>query len=136
MALSTDVSYLTLEATRLCIGQRSTGIQIPFNSFATTATAPKPAAPVRTRRYAIPEWFTTFHPSFARPGMSREALITLREFAKVISIPTAATWRVYSRGVGLIVTAKWRYSDPGAVPATEVDNIGGIPVKVEDKING
>ena len=64
--------------------------------------------------------------------MAREALITLREFAKVISIPSAATWRVYPRGVGLIVTAKWQHSDLGAVPATEVDNIGGIPILVEE----
>ena len=84
----------------------------------------------------MPAWFTTFHPSFASPGMAREALITLREFAKVINIPPAAVWRVYPRGVGLVVTAKWKYSDPGAVPATEVDNIGGIPIVVEDKSDG
>ena len=84
----------------------------------------------------MPEWFTRFHPSFATPALAREALITLREFAKVANIPHAAVWRVYPRGVGLVVTAKWKYSDPGAVPATEVDNIGGIPVEVEDKING
>jgi len=80
----------------------------------------------------MPEWFTVFHPSFARPGMSREALITLREFTRVINIPYAATWRVFPRKVGLVVTAKWRFSDPGAVPATEVDNIGGIPIIAEE----
>ncbi len=79
----------------------------------------------------MPDWFTLFHPSFSTPALAREALITLREFAKVINIPLAATWRVYPRGVGLVVTAKWRYSDPGAVPATEVDNIGGIPIVVK-----
>ena len=84
----------------------------------------------------MPEWWTIFHKSFATPGMAREALITLRKFAKVINIPHAATWRVHWRGVGLIVTARWKYSDPGAIPATKVDNIGGIPVVVEDKING
>lgn len=84
----------------------------------------------------MPDWFTVFHPSFTRPGMAREALITLREFARVISIPSAATWRVFPRKVGLVVTAKWQFSDPGAVPATEVDNIGGIPIEVEDKLNG
>lgn len=82
----------------------------------------------------MPEWWTTFHPSFATPAMAREALITLREFAKVISIPEKATWRVFPRGVGLIVTAKWKYSDPGAIPATEIDNIGGIPILLEEKI--
>ncbi len=81
----------------------------------------------------MPDWYTVFHTSFATPGLSREALITLREFAKVINIPPAAVWRVYPRGVGLVVTAEWRYSDPGAVPATEVDNIGGIPVVVGRK---
>ncbi len=80
----------------------------------------------------MPDWYTVFHTSFATPGLAREALITLREFAKVINIPSAAVWRVYPRGVGLVVTAKWRYSDPGAVPATEVDNIGGIPIVMEE----
>ena len=84
----------------------------------------------------MPDWFTVFHQSFARPGMAREALITLREFAKIVHIPPAAVWRVYPRPIGLVVTTKWKYSDPGAVPATEVDNIGGIPIEVEDKING
>lgn len=85
----------------------------------------------------MPDWFTTFDHAFAsRPGMAREALITLREFAKIVHIPPAAVWRVYPRPIGLVVTAKWKYSDPGAVPATEVDNIGGIPIEVEDKING
>lgn len=83
----------------------------------------------------MPDWYTTFHPSFATPALAREALIALREFAKVVNIPSAATWKVWPRKVGLIVTAKWRYSDPGAVPATEVDNIGGIPVLVEEKLN-
>ena len=87
---------------------------------------------VHIRRNPIPDWFTVFHQSFATPGMSQGALITLREFAKVISIPPAATWRVYPRQVGLIVTAKWKYSDPGSIPATEVDNIGGIPIVVEE----
>ncbi len=80
----------------------------------------------------MPDWYTIFHPSFARPGMAREALITLREFAKVINIPPAATWRGFPRKVGLVVTAKWKFSDLGAVPATEVDNIGGIPIVVEE----
>ena len=79
----------------------------------------------------MPDWFTLFHPSFSTPALAREALITLREFAKVANIPPAAVWRVYPRGVGLVVTAKWHYSDPGAVPATGVDNIGGIPVLVK-----
>ena len=84
----------------------------------------------------MPDWFTTFHTSFATPALAREALITLREFTKIVHIPHAAVWRVYPRKIGLVVTAKWKYSDPGAVPATEVDNIGGIPIEVEDKING
>jgi len=81
----------------------------------------------------IPDWHTIFHPSFATPAMAREALITLREFAKVINIPEKTVWRVYPRGVGLVVTAKWKFSDPGAVPATEVDNIGGIPILLKEK---
>ncbi len=84
-------------------------------------------------RCIIPEWFTAFHTSFATPALAREALITLREFAKIVNIPPAAVWRVYPRIFGLVVTAKWKYSDPGAIPATEVDNIGGIPVLVEAK---
>ncbi len=81
----------------------------------------------------MPDWFTVFHTSFATPALAREALIALRKFAKAANIPPAATWKVYPRGVGLIVTAKWRYSDPGAIPATEVDNIGGIPIVIEKK---
>ena len=81
----------------------------------------------------MPEWYTVFHPTFATPALAREALITLREFAKVINIPHAAVWKVWPRVFGLVVTAKWRYSDPGAVPATEVDNIGGIPVVMKEK---
>ena len=81
----------------------------------------------------MPEWYTVFHPTFATPALAREALITLREFAKVINIPHAAVWKVWPRPFGLVVTAKWRYSDPGAVPATEVDNIGGIPVVMKEK---
>ena len=79
----------------------------------------------------MPDWFTIFHKSFAAPVMAREALITLREFVKVINIPKKAIWKVYPRGIGLVVTAKWRYSDPGAIPATEIDNIGGIPIILE-----
>lgn len=85
-----------------------------------------------TKRCAIPEWFTTFHPSFATPAMAREALTTLKAFAKIAHIPEKAIWRVYPRGVGLVVTAKWKFSDPGAIPATEIDNIGGIPIIVEE----
>lgn len=81
----------------------------------------------------MPDWYTVFHPSFATSVLAREALITLREFAKVANIPPAATWKVWPRKVGLVVTAKWRHSDPGAIPATEVDNIGGIPVLMEEK---
>ena len=81
----------------------------------------------------MPEWYTIFHPTFATPALAREALITLREFVKVINIPHAAVWKVWPRPIGLVVTAKWRYSDPGAVPATEVDNIGGIPIVLEEK---
>ena len=81
----------------------------------------------------MPYWWTTLSKSFATPGQAREALIILREFAKIINIPSAAVWRVYPRGIGLVVTAEWRYSDPGAVPATEVDNIGGIPIVVVEK---
>ena len=81
----------------------------------------------------MPEWYTVFHPTFATPALAREALITLREFVKVINIPHAAVWKVWPRSFGLVVTAKWRYSDPGAVPATEVDNIGGIPIIVKEK---
>ena len=80
----------------------------------------------------MPDWFTVFHTSFATQPLAREALITLREFAKVINIPHAAVWKVWPRPIGLVVTAKWKYSDPGAVPAIEVDNIGGIPIVVED----
>lgn len=60
--------------------------------------------------------------------MAKEALLALREFAKVSNIPENATWKVWPRGIGLVVTAKWKFSDPGAVPALEVDNVGGIPV--------
>ena len=81
----------------------------------------------------MPDWYTIFHPTFATPALAREALITLREFTKVINIPHAAVWKVWPRPIGLVVTAKWRYSDPGAVPATEVDNIGGIPIVVKEK---
>ncbi len=79
----------------------------------------------------MPEWSTILGKEFATPGMSREALIILRKLAKISYIPPAAVWKVYPRGIGLVVTAKWRYSDPGAVPATEVDNIGGVPVLVK-----
>ncbi len=67
--------------------------------------------------------------------MAREALLQLREFTKVINIPEKAVWRVYPRGIGLVVTAKWQYSDPGAIPATEIDNIGGIPILLKEAIN-
>ncbi len=79
------------------------------------------------------EWFTIFQRSFASPELSREALITLREFAKLAHIPEKAVWKVYPRGIGLVVTAKWQYSDPGAIPATEIDNIGGIPILLKEK---
>ena len=65
--------------------------------------------------------------------MAQEALLQLREFAKVINIPKKAVWRVYPRGIGLVVTAKWKFSDPGAIPATEIDNIGGIPILLKEK---
>ena len=81
----------------------------------------------------MPEWYTIFHSSFATPELAREALIALREFAKVINIPKKAIWRVYPRGIGLVVTAKWKYSDPGAVPATEIDNVGGIPILLKEE---
>lgn len=81
----------------------------------------------------MPEWFTTFQRSFATPELAREALITLREFAKLAHIPEKAVWRVFPRGVGLVVTAKWKFSDPGAIPATEIDNIGGIPILLKEK---
>jgi len=68
--------------------------------------------------------------------MAREALISLRAFAEVAHIPENATWRVFPRGIGLVVTAKWKYSDPGAVPVTEIDNIGGIPILLEGKPDG
>ena len=83
----------------------------------------------------MPNWYTIFHTSFSTPALAREALITLREFAKVVNIPPATTWRVYPRGVGLVVTAEWRYSDPEAVPATEVDNIGGVPIILKEAPN-
>ncbi len=81
----------------------------------------------------MPEWWTTFNQSFATPELSREALITLHAFAKIAHIPEKAVWKVFPRGIGLVVTAKWKYSDPGAVPATEIDNIGGIPILIEKK---
>jgi hypothetical protein len=81
----------------------------------------------------MPDWFTTFHPAFAEKGNAMDALDALRHFAKVASIPENATWRVFVRGIGLVVTAEWGFDDPGAVPATEVDLIGGTPVLVERK---
>ena len=55
----------------------------------------------------------------------------LAQFAKAASIPESATWRAFRRGVGVVVTAEWAYGAPGAVPALEVDLIGGIPVLKE-----
>ncbi len=79
----------------------------------------------------MPEYFTILDKWFATPGIAREALLFLCKATKIFNIPSAAVWRVYPRGIGLVVTAEWRYSDPGAIPATEVDNIGGIPVLVK-----
>ena len=52
-------------------------------------------------------------------------------FAEAASIPKSATWRAFRRGVGVVVTAEWEYGAPGAVPALEVDMIGGVPVLKE-----
>ncbi len=79
----------------------------------------------------MPDWFTTFHPMFAEKKHAMGALGALKRFAKAASIPDAATWAVFVRGVGLVVTARWDFGAPGAVPATEVDLIGGVPVLVE-----
>lgn len=76
----------------------------------------------------MPSWFTTFNRAFAQPELAREAILALIEFAPVANIPKNATWKVWPRGIGLVVTAEWKFSDPGAVPALEVDTVGGIPV--------
>ncbi len=81
----------------------------------------------------IPEWFTVFDKSFMTPELAREALLQLREFVKAANIPEKAVWKVFPRGIGLVVTAKWKFSDPGAVPATEIDNIGGIPILLKEE---
>ena len=79
----------------------------------------------------MPDWFTTFDRAFAQKGNAMEALAALMHFAKVASIPESATWRVFVRGIGLVVTAEWDFDAPGAVPATEVDLVGGVPVLVD-----
>ena len=81
----------------------------------------------------MPSWWTTFHPMFAEKDGAMTALALLRDFAKTANIPNNATWRVFVRGIGIVVTAEWDYDAPGAVPATEVDLIGGIPVLVDNK---
>ncbi len=55
----------------------------------------------------------------------------LAVFADAANIPKSATWRAFWRGIGVVVTADWEYGAPGAVPALEVDMIGGIPVLKE-----
>ena len=79
----------------------------------------------------MPDWFTKFHRMFAEKKYAMGALGALKRFAVIAGIPDDATWRVFPRGVGLVVTAKWGYGDPGAVPATEAVLIGGVPVLVE-----
>ncbi|HDY84248.1 MAG TPA: hypothetical protein ENH74_01005 [Methylophaga sp.] len=59
-----------------------------------------------------------------------KALSMLRDFTKIANIPNNAIWRVFVRGIGIVVTAEWDYDAPGAVSATEVDLIGGIPVLI------
>ena len=81
----------------------------------------------------MPELQTTFDLTFAEKENARDALVMLKHFVKIASIPNNATWVVLVRGIGLIVTVKWDFGEPGSIPATEVDHIGGVPVLVGRK---
>ena len=81
----------------------------------------------------MPDWFTVFHPVFASPELAPEAMKSVWRFTKIAHIPESATWRVHVRGIGLVVTAEWSYGVPGALKATEVDHVGGVPVFVREQ---
>ena len=60
----------------------------------------------------------------------------LANFAKAAGIPKSATWRAFRRGNGVAVTAEWAYGAPGAIPATQIGVLHGIPVLVEGETDG
>ena len=86
------------------------------------------------RRRVIPNWHTVVKNMPADDRKLAGAFMeSLARFAKTADIPKSAIWKAYRRGIGTVVTAEWEYGAPGAVPALEVDLIGGVQVVIEDR---
>ncbi len=82
----------------------------------------------------MPDWFTNFPNLRPDDKKSVSAVIqALANFARTAGIPEQAAWRAFRRGNGVVVTAEWAYDAPGALPATQIGVLHGIPVLVEER---
>ena len=85
----------------------------------------------------MPDWFTVF-PNLRPDDTDSVSTViqALISFSKAAGIPESAAWRAFQRGNGIVVTAEWAYGAPGAIPATQIGVLHGVPVLVEGEIDG